>query len=98
MLMKSEDGRQCAVYCSCGCDNGVVLKAMFDGDSLYELSLVSDIWCVCREKYGIVRLIEKCKRIWRILRGKEYHYFNICISSEDMKEFKEFVASIQRSE
>lgn len=38
---------------------------------------------------------EKIKRIWYIIRGKEYCYFDILIDKDELQEFKEFVAKIQ---
>ena len=93
MFMKDNDGKYCSLYCSCGCDDGVILKAEKDGDFGYELSLVSDVWYISQETSWI-RFKEKCKRIWKILCNKEHYYFSICIDSEDMKEFKEFIAKI----
>ena len=92
MLMVSKSGKSCTVYCSCGCDNGVVLRGERD-DFGYEISLVSDTFFLAQES-GWVRFKEKCKRIWRILRNKEHHYFDICLDDYEIEEFKEFVAKI----
>ncbi len=37
-------------------------------------------------------LKEKLKRIWYIIRGKEYCYFDILIDKNELQEFKQFVA------
>ena len=94
MIMKSKDDKYCGLYCSCGCFEGVVLKAEKDEYSGYELSLVSDIYYIPQEK-GWARFKEKCKRIWKIIKNEEHYYFSIYIDSKDMKEFKEFVAKLQ---
>ena len=65
----------CCIYCSCGCENGVLFKGERDEDFGYFISLVSDNFYVA----GLTpwtRFKEKCKRIWAIIRNKEYTYFN----------------------
>ena len=95
MFMKSKDDKHCGLYCTCGCESGVVLSAEKDEDFGYCISLVSDNWYIS-QLTGWFRFKEKCKRIWKILRNKEHYYFLICLDNEDIQEFKEFVAKIQR--
>ncbi len=77
-------------FCKCGCGNGVVLK--FDNeDNEFSLQLVSDSFYFKQDK-GKMSLKEKMKRIWYIIRGKEYCYFDILIDKNELQEFKEFVA------
>ncbi len=80
-----------ALFCSCGCHDGVVLKIDKDIDGkIAFLSLVSDKFY--SEQNGFfLRLGEKIKRIWRILRNKEYCYFEIVLKEKDIEEFKGFV-------
>lgn len=92
MFMKSVKEDSCAVYCKCGCCDGVVLKVDKELD-IYELSLVSDIGQI-ESEHGWRRLKIKCKRIWNILRNKEYCYLEICMDDVDIDEFKNFVARI----
>ncbi len=77
-------------FCKCGCGNGVVLK--FDNeDNEFSLQLVSDSFYFRQDK-GKMSFKEKLKRIWYIIRGKEYCYFDILIDKNELQEFKEFVA------
>lgn len=39
-------------------------------------------------------LREKIKRIWYIITGKEYCYFDVLIDEDELQEFKKFVASL----
>lgn len=92
MFMKNNNDEYCSLYCECGCDNGVILKAEKD-DFGCELTLVSDnFYFVGKTGWQIFK--EKCKRILRIIRNKEHCYFSICIDDGDLKEFKEFVAKL----
>ena len=90
MFAKDKNKEGCGLYCSCGCNKGVVFKADTD-DSGCTLALVSDIFHMHTDT-GLTRFKKKCKRIWNIIRNKEYIYFDICIAPDDLEEFKKFVA------
>lgn len=92
MFLKNKDENYCGLYCSCGCEDAVTFKVEKDKNSVY-VSLVSDGF-YSHAMTGWARFKEKCKRIWYILRNKEYYYFSICLDGEDIKEFKKFVAKI----
>lgn len=79
-------------FCTCGCGNGIILKAeRVDNDT--SLQLVSDNFYIVQNK-GKMSLKEKIKRIWHIITGKEYYYFDILIHKDELQEFKEFVAKL----
>lgn len=92
MFARDKNEMGCGLYCSCGCNKGVALKAETDNWGCY-LSLVSDVFHMQADT-GWDRFKKKCKRIWSIVRNKEYIYFDICIDPDDLKEFKEFVAKM----
>ena len=93
MFIKNENEKYCVLHCSCGCNSGVLLRAEKDEDFGSSLSLVSDVYYTIQQT-AWSKFTEKCKRIWAIIRNKEYCYFDICIDNEDLKEFKAFVAEI----
>lgn len=79
-------------FCKCGCSDGIVLKAD-NNDHELSVQLVSDNFYSMQTK-GKISLKEKLKRIWFIIRGKEYCYFDILIAEDELQEFKEFVARL----
>ena len=95
MIMTNKEKDTVALYCSCGLDEGVLLKVdKYDNDiDGIEISLVSDIFYL-NHYAKINHFKEKLKRIRNILKGEERYYFNIYVDAEDIKEFKEFVAQI----
>ena len=44
MFMKSKDEKYCGLYCTCGCENGVVLNAEKYENFGWYISLVIDNW------------------------------------------------------
>lgn len=93
MLEVNKTGTSGTLYSSYGCDNGVALRVTHDPLFGYEIALVNDMFYT-EQRTIMSRLIEKCKRIWCILRNKEYRYFNILIDERDMDDFKEFIKSL----
>lgn len=79
-------------FCKCGCGNVIVLKADNEDNDL-SLQIVSDNFYFMQNK-GKISLKEKIKRIWYIIVGKEYCYFDILIDKDKLQEFKEFVAKL----
>lgn len=77
-------------FCKCGCGNGIVLKADNENEEV-SLQIVSDNFYTMQNK-GKMSIIEKIKRIWYIITGKEYCYFDILINKDELQIFKEFVA------
>lgn len=94
-VMRSKDGNDLVVDCSCGCDNGIRIRVdKEDNDSYFFLSYTSGnfyressdkIWCV---------IYRKLKKIWYIIRNKDYHYSDICMSKDEFKEFQAYISSI----
>ena len=62
--MTANDGNEMAVFCSCGCKAGVVLKAedWNADDGSVSLSLVSDEFYTEQATWR-ERLAEKCRRL-----------------------------------
>lgn len=79
-------------FCKCGCGNGVVFKIDNEDDEL-SIQLVSDNFYLGQNK-GKMSFREKLKRIWYIITGKEYCYFDIIIDKDELQEFKEFIAKL----
>jgi len=79
-------------FCKCGCGNGIVLKADNEDEEV-SLQIVSDNFYSMQNK-GKMSIKEKLKRIWYIIKGKEYCYFDILIEKDELQEFKKFVAKL----
>lgn len=73
------------VDCNDGCGNAICISQedfIKDYKEVY-ISLVSSLF-YSRQKESFSR---KCKRIWDIIRNKEYTYFDICISYDQLREY-----------
>lgn len=93
MVVNEKGKRYKTMFCKCGCGNGVILKADNDKDFGVSLQLVSDnFYAGCNNRRNLFK--ERVKRIWYIIRGKEYCYFDLLIDKDELQEFKEFVARL----
>ena len=93
--MRSKDGRSLMLDCSCGCDNGLRIRVdRQDDDSYFILSYTSGNFYREQKTGMFAALGKKIKKIWYIIRGKDYCYSEICMSRDDFPEFKEFLSSI----
>lgn len=95
-VLTNKDKNEIVITCSCGCKNGVhleVRKSDDKDDDIAFLSLVSDKFYSEQENF-FRRFAEKIRRIWYVLRNKEYTYFEVCLKEKDIQEFKDFVSAI----
>lgn len=79
-------------FCKCGCGNGVIFKFDNEDDEL-SVQLVSDNHYTMQNN-GKISIKEKLRRIWYIITGKEYCYFDILMDKNELHEFKKFVAKL----
>lgn len=94
ILGTTENRKELIVSCKDGCDEGIRIVAYHDDDPLYKdyavLTYQSGHWYK-EQEYSF---IEKCKKIWRIIKNKDYYYSEIFMTKEDFEKFKEYVNSI----
>ena len=91
-IMKSKDGKNLMVDCNCGCDEGLRIRINeFDEDTYAILTYTSGNFYKDQKLscWSIFKL--KCRKIWRIIRGKDYCYSEILVSKEEYNELKDFI-------
>ncbi len=92
---ETKDTRELIMSCQCGCDEGIRIRINKD-DELDDYAFVTyqnGNWY--REQSGSFKtLTEKIKKIWRIIRNKDFYYSEIIMSKEDFNKFKEYVDKV----
>ncbi len=89
-ILKSADGNEMIVTCSCGCDEGI--HFVFDKEA-------ADLYCCMTFLNGRFyqeqenRLLKKVKRIWAILRNRDYCYAEICMTEKQFLDLKAYIDS-----
>ena len=89
-ILLTEDKKELIVSCKCGCEEGLHIKI---DDSFGDFSYFSYVsGKFYRDKLGVFRCLrEKSKKIWAIIRSKDYYYSDIIMSKSDFEQFKLFV-------
>ncbi len=81
------------VNCSCGCDEGVHIKLDYDKDfDDYALMAFTNGNFYKEQGHTISK---KLKKIWAIIRNKDFYYADICMTKEDFRRFKEWVNRVK---
>lgn len=95
-VLRSKDGTELLVDCNCGCNDGVRLK--IDNEDF-------DFYCFMSYTNGnfyrdqgdtlFYVLRKKLKKIWAIIRNKDFYYAEVCMNKNEFNEFKEYINSIE---
>lgn len=87
-VLKSLEGDEIVISCKCGCDEGIRIRTGRDADDgeIYYQTYLSGKWY--KEQAG---LIEKIRKIWAIIRNKDFYYSEIVLSEEEWSMYKEWV-------
>lgn len=93
-VMISDDKKELIVTCKCGCHDAVHIQ-VDDEDKEYDeyafLTYINGNW-YRDQNDRIFRCIgRKLKKIWAIIRNKDFCYSEICMSKEDLQVFKEYL-------
>lgn len=89
MIFTNKNDDELIVTCNCSCGYGLHWKAgtWDDEDEKYYLSLIEMSWYAKQDS----RLKLYFKRLWKALRGKEYHLTEMILKKEDVEEFAAFL-------
>lgn len=87
MLYFNENENECIVTCQCGYGEGIRCVVNKDDDNEYIYQLIMDAkWNT--EQQGF---FWKLRKIWAVIRNKDYYYSEICMSKEEFIKFKEWL-------
>ena len=92
------------VSCNCGCQEGMEFRFEKETDYItdhedkavteYYISLSTSKWDADQE-HGFERLKYVLRKIWTIVRGKDFYYSEIVLTSEQWKQFKDKVNEVE---
>lgn len=93
-VMISNDKKDLIVNCKCGCENTIHIRLDdTDKDSDYYaiITYLNGNWYRDQDDRTLRTIGRKLKKIWAILRNKDYYYSDVLMSCEDFKTFKEYI-------
>lgn len=92
-LMINDDKTDLIVNCNCGCDNSVHIRIEPD-DGFEEycyLSILNSNFYRDQNMSLIAVIKTKLKKIWAVIRNKDYYYAEICMTVKDYEIFKQYI-------
>ena len=90
--LKSKDGNHLWITCMCGCDEGI--RFVIDKDDF-------DYYCFMTYTNGSFYVEQgrgwrkKLKKLWAIIRNKDFYYSEVILTKDDFAEFKKYINSIE---
>jgi hypothetical protein len=94
-VLRNKDSTELFVSCDCGCEQGVHLRIdKEDNDMYFLMTYTNGNWYADQDKTVRAVIREKMKKIWCIIRNKDFHYSDISMTPKDFQEFKEYINSI----
>ena len=86
-VFKNFADNELIVSCKCGCDEGIHFKIQDYGDGDYAfLTYINGSFYSQQSTFS-----DKLRKIWAIIRNKDFYYSDIVLTKDDFKEFKEWV-------
>jgi hypothetical protein len=100
-VLVNKDGNECTILCDCKCGAGLHIDLSFCKDSRKTLDIEPEIYLsfissnFYNEQCGHIEIFkQRCKKIWTILRGKDYTYSDIILNVKDWKDIKDFMNNV----
>ena len=91
-VMISKDKKELIVACRCGCEDTVHIRIDdTDKDSYAIMTYLNGNWYRDQNDRIFRSIGKKLNKIWAIIRNKDYYYSDVLMSSENFKEFKEYI-------
>ena len=84
--LKSNDNKEMIITCRCGCDEGIRVKIDESLEEYCYQTYISGNWY--KEQSG---LLDKLKKIWSIIRNKDFYYSEVVMSKEDFEDYKKWI-------
>ena len=96
-VMISEDKKDLIVTCKCGCQDAIHLKVDDedkDVDYYAIQTYMNGNWYRDQDDRVFRNIGRKLKKIWAIIRNKDYYYSDVVMNKEDFEQFKKWVNQV----
>lgn len=93
-VLTTNNKKEMIVTCKCCCEDSVhiSLEKFDDNDYAFMMFMNGSFSSEYSKTFWKV-FVEKVKKIWAIIRNKDYYYHDIRMSKEDFEMFKEYINS-----
>lgn len=90
-IFKTTDETELIVSCNCGCENGIHLRIDKDDEKWYTIMTYTNGNFYRDQTNVFYTFKNKLKKIWAIIRNKDYYYSDVIMSKEEYQEFKSYL-------
>ena len=96
MVFCSDDRRELIVTCKCGCQDSIHIKVDKEDSEYYCLvTYMNGNWSRDQGDKIHRTIGRKLKKIWCIIRNKDYYYSDIIMRKSDFQIFKNYINEIE---
>lgn len=93
-VMISDDKKELIVTCECGCEDAIHFR-VDDTDKDYDCYAIQTYmngnWYRDQNDTILRCIIRKLKKIWAIIRSKDFYYSEITMNRDDFQKYKEYI-------
>ena len=94
-VLKNKDNTEMYIDCNCGCDSGIRFRIDKEDFDYYCFMSFTNGNFYMEQGDKITRVLsKKLKKIWAIIRNKDFYYSDIIMTKDDFNEFKKYINSI----
>lgn len=93
-VMISENKKDLIVTCKCGCQDAIHIKVDDedkDADYYAIQTYMNGNWHRDQNDRIFRTIGRKLKKIWAIIRNKDYYYSDVLMNKEDFEQFKKYI-------
>lgn len=93
-VMISDDKKELIVTCGCGCEDTIHIRVDDedrDADYYAVQTYLSGNWYRDQDDRVFRVIGRKLKKIWAIIRNKDYYYSEVTMTKEDFERYKEYI-------
>lgn len=91
-VFKNNDGTELYVDCCCKCNDGIRIRIDKDAFGYYSYISYTNGTFYTDQGDTILKVIrKKLKKIWAIIRNKDFYYAEICMTKDEFDLFKEYI-------
>ena len=95
-VLKNTDGTEMLVDCNCGCDNGIRFRIdKEDFDYYCFMSYTNGKFYAEQGETMWHIFCKKLKKIWAIIRNKDFYYTEMMLTKDEFNEFKEYINNVK---
>lgn len=92
-VLRTEDGKELILTCSCGCDDGIHFRIDKDFGVYMYMTYINGNFFRDQDNRFFRTLGRKFRKIFAILFNQDYSYAEAVFSKEDFESFREYINS-----